>query len=222
MGRRQISADDVRLEVAGTIAERFESQVVALVLNSISLPIPIAEGLDGGVPETALLEKARAVGDLAEERIVQRLKLLDRPGGYWRFDVLADDIANIAVREARTADTFVALRPNGAMDPERLVEAILFGSGRHLFLVPGGRTTENRFRSHHPCLEWKPRVGASHGRRHAISTEGKRSYDHRDNRQADQRRECVGGHRCYEHLKHHGIDATSTASKAATTIAGPL
>jgi nucleotide-binding universal stress UspA family protein len=50
--------------------------------------------------------------------------------------VLADDIANIAAREARSADTFVALRPNGAMDPERLVEGVLFGSGRHLFLVP--------------------------------------------------------------------------------------
>jgi hypothetical protein len=53
-----------------------------------------------------------------------------------RFDVLANDIANIAAREARAADTFVALRPNGAMDPERLVEGVLFGSGRHLFLFP--------------------------------------------------------------------------------------
>jgi hypothetical protein len=39
-------------------------------------------------------------------------------------------------REARSADTFVALRPNGSMDPERLVEGVLFGSGRHLYLVP--------------------------------------------------------------------------------------
>ena len=84
-------ADDVRLEVAGTIAQRFQSQVVALVLNSISLPTPIGEGLDGGVAETALLEKARAVGDLTEERLVRRLKLLDRPVEIRRFDVLADD-----------------------------------------------------------------------------------------------------------------------------------
>jgi nucleotide-binding universal stress UspA family protein len=129
-------ADDVRLEVAGSIARRFESHVVALILNSISLPVSIAEGFDGGVAETALLEKARAVGDLVEEKIVKHLKLLDRPVEIRRFDVLADDIAKIAVREARAADTFVALRPDGAMDPERLVEAILFGSGRHLFLFP--------------------------------------------------------------------------------------
>jgi nucleotide-binding universal stress UspA family protein len=129
-------ADDVRLEVAGSIARRFESQVIALILNSISLPVSIAEGFDGGVAETTLLEKARAVGDLVEEKIVKHLKLLDRPVEIRRFDVLADDITKIAVREARAADTFVALRPDGAMDPERLVEAILFGSGRHLFLFP--------------------------------------------------------------------------------------
>jgi hypothetical protein len=85
-------ADDIRLEVAGSIARRFESQVVALVLNSISLPVPIDGGLDGGLAETVLLEKARAVGDLTEEKLVKRLKLLNRPVEIRRFDVLADDI----------------------------------------------------------------------------------------------------------------------------------
>jgi hypothetical protein len=70
-----------------------------------------------------------------ERFLAKRLQVLERPVELRRFDVLADDIANIAAREARSADTFVALRPNGAMDPERLVEGVLFGSGRHLFLV---------------------------------------------------------------------------------------
>ena len=92
--------------------------------------------MTGAVAEVELLEKAREAGDITEEKLVKRLKLLDRPVEIRRFDVLADDIANIAAREARAADTFVALRPNGAMDPERLVEGVLFGSGRHLFLFP--------------------------------------------------------------------------------------
>src|SRR6202030_2235543 len=61
---------------------------------------------------------------------------LERPVEIRRFDVLADDIAKVPAREARTADTFVALRLNGAMNPDQLVEGVLLGSGRHLFLVP--------------------------------------------------------------------------------------
>jgi nucleotide-binding universal stress UspA family protein len=46
----------------------------------------------------------------------------------------------VVAREARAADTFVALRPNGApQEPEHLVESVLFGSGRHVFLVPNRR-----------------------------------------------------------------------------------
>ena len=47
--------------------------------------------------------------DITEEKLVKRLKLLDRPVEIRRFDVLANDIANIAAREARAADTFVAI-----------------------------------------------------------------------------------------------------------------
>ena len=129
-------ADEIRLEVAGSIARQFESQVVALVLNPIPLTGPIEGDVTGTVAGAELLEKAREAGDITEEKLVKRLKLLDRPVEIRRFDVLANDIANIAAREARAADTFVALRPNGAMDPERLVEGVLFGSGRHLFRFP--------------------------------------------------------------------------------------
>src|SRR5258708_1810351 len=91
----------------------------------------------GGALVTAeLLDRAREAGDKPEALLAKRLALLERPVEIRRFDVLADDIANIAAREARSADTFVAVRPNGAMDPENLVEGVLFGSGRNLYLVP--------------------------------------------------------------------------------------
>src|ERR1700682_3673747 len=82
------------------------------------------------------MERGREEGDEMEAALAKRLQMLDRAVEIRRFDVLADDVANIAAREARSADTFVALRPNGSPDPERLVEGILFGSGRHLLLFP--------------------------------------------------------------------------------------
>ena len=128
-------ADEIRLDAAGSIARQFDSQVIALVLNSMPL-LGSIEGAAAAVVQAELLEKAREAGDITEAKLVKRLKLLERPVEIRRFDVLANDIADIAAREARTADTFVALRPNGAMDPERLVEGVLFESGRHLFLFP--------------------------------------------------------------------------------------
>ena len=88
-------ADEIRLEVAGSIARQFESQVVALVLNPIPLTGPIEGDVTGTVAGAELLEKAREAGDITEEKLVKRLKLLDRPVEIRRFDVLADDIATI-------------------------------------------------------------------------------------------------------------------------------
>jgi hypothetical protein len=92
-------ADEIRLEVAGSIARQFESQVVALVLNPIPLTGPIEGDVTGTVAGAELLEKAREAGDITEEKLVKRLKLLDRPVEIRRFDVLANDIANIAARK---------------------------------------------------------------------------------------------------------------------------
>ena len=97
-------ADEVRLEAAAGIARHFESQVVALVFNPMPLPGPI-EGGSGAAVNAELLEKARGAGDKTEAKLVKRLKLLDRPVEIRRFDVLANDIANIAAREAGAADT---------------------------------------------------------------------------------------------------------------------
>jgi hypothetical protein len=91
------------------------------------------------------MDGAREAGNRTEALLAKRLRQLERPVEIRRFDMLADDMAKVAAREARSADTFVALRPNGAMDPERLVEGVLFGSGRHLFLVPEKERSTVRF-----------------------------------------------------------------------------
>jgi nucleotide-binding universal stress UspA family protein len=126
-------SDEIRLAASAEMARRLDTRmVIGLYLNAMPLPSAVATAEFA----TELIDRARATGDKTEALLAKRLQLLERAVEIRRFDVLADDIANIAAREARAADTFVALRPNGVMDPTRLVEGVLFGSGHHLFLVP--------------------------------------------------------------------------------------
>jgi nucleotide-binding universal stress UspA family protein len=130
-------SDDIRLAAVAEIARRFESQVTGLFLNPLPLPAPVDGDVAGVLTTAELMECAREAGDRTEELLARRLKQLERPVEIRRFDVLPGDVVEKAAREARSADTFVALRPDGAKDLERLVEGVLFGSGRHIYLVPG-------------------------------------------------------------------------------------
>jgi hypothetical protein len=130
-------ADDARLAAVDQIADHFDSYIVGLFLNVLPLMMP-AEGDKAAAAELVrLVEKARVVGDKLEAQLRQRLARLQKPVELRRFDTFSDTVGKIAVREARTADVFVALRPNGSSrEPEKFIESILFGTGRHLFLVP--------------------------------------------------------------------------------------
>jgi len=94
-----------------------------------------------GAANTQLTTPGNGPCDLDRHRGV-----IDRtPGSVGRargdapFRYVASEIDSISAREARTADAFVALRPNSVPEEhERVVETVLFGSGRHLVLVPPG------------------------------------------------------------------------------------
>jgi nucleotide-binding universal stress UspA family protein len=136
------AADEVRLTVANDIADHFQSHVIGLFLNVLPVVIAAEDGI-GATRVAELLQKAREAGDTMEARLTQRLAVLQKPMELRRFDILNDAAGDVAAREARAADTFVALRPNGApQEPEHLIESVLFGSGRHILLVPNRKRTK--------------------------------------------------------------------------------
>jgi nucleotide-binding universal stress UspA family protein len=200
-------SDEVRLAAVADIARQFESQVIALFLNPLPLPGPVDGDAAGVLATTELMEKARQVGDRLEVKLATRLKLLERPAEIRRFDVLADDIANVAAREARSADTFVALRPNGSLDPERLVEGVLFGSGRHLYLVPETERPEVAF--DRVVVAWNGSRESARAVAEGMAFLQKAKevtvvvID--DERPAEE--QAILGTDVIHHLRHHGIDA---------------
>jgi nucleotide-binding universal stress UspA family protein len=141
------SADEGRLAAVNQIADIFDSHITGLFFNV--LPSIVADGIDGlGANQPSnLLDTAKAAGDVIEATVLERLTQLQHPTVLRRFDVIGDsDMIDTALSLARTADTFVALRPNErSSEPDGLIENLLYGAGRHLFLVPDNHDTVTPF-----------------------------------------------------------------------------
>ena len=203
------SGDDVRLAAVNQIAETFDSHITGLFFNVVPSLIP--DGLDGaGTPQvTKPVDTARQAGDVIEAQVLERLTRLQHPTDLRRFEVAGvKDISDTALPLARAADTFVALRPNRkSNEPEGLVESLLYGAGRHLFLVPddpgalapfdtvvvawnGGREAARALAESLPYLHQAKKVAV-------VVVTGPQPTE------ADALR----GNDAVQHLRHHGINA---------------
>jgi nucleotide-binding universal stress UspA family protein len=147
------TGDDLRLAAAASMTELFQSHVVGLFLNALPHMIPGAESVNVALWDQ-LQQQARQTGDQTESAIRQRLAEFGRSTELRRFDAFAEAMGGIAAREARSADAFIAL-PLGddqAQGEADIVEEVLFGSGRHLFLV--GRNEPFNEGFHHALVAW--------------------------------------------------------------------
>jgi nucleotide-binding universal stress UspA family protein len=212
-------SDDIRLAAVADIAKTFESHVIGLYLNPLPSTVIPADEVSA-LAAAEQLERAKEVGDKVEALLTKRLQMLKRPVEIRRFDVLANDVTTIAAREARGADTFVALRPNGSMDPDRLLEGVLFGGGRHLYLFP---ETER------PNVVFNRILIAWNGSREAARAVAEAMpYLHKakevavlvvtDDRPVEEA--ATLGSDIVNHLEHHGLDAVLVRVKSGNSGVG--
>ena len=142
------AADDAVLATAAMVAELFEGYLIALFLNLLPLRMP-AEGVESSATRAVeMIDRARDNGDRIEQALSERLARLPRPSEVRRFDLFPAEIVDAAIHQARSADTFITARPNAEHAPpdaQGVAEGVLFGSGRHVLLVPGSEAARDRF-----------------------------------------------------------------------------
>jgi nucleotide-binding universal stress UspA family protein len=208
------SGDDLRLAAVNLLAETFDSHVTGLFFNILPPPpIQVELGGAGADQATEPGDAAKKAGDAIEAAVFEHLAQLHRPTILRRFDVLGDEISDTALPLARAADAFVALRPNGrSNEPEGLIENLLFGTGRHLFLVPEELKAIAPF--DHVVVAWNGSRESARAVAEALP------YLHRAKKvtvlavEAEHAREAdtLKANDAVIHLRHHGIDAVKYRS----------
>ncbi|WP_262298257.1 universal stress protein [Microvirga sesbaniae] len=137
--------DEIRLEHGQALALAGRAYLIGLFTNQLP-DLTIAMPMDGGAAAmqvlTELQDQALKDGDVTARRLSERLAGLQVPSELRRFDETSGALTGKVVEQARCADLFIATRPYGEAEallwPD-LAEAVLFGSGRALLLVPPGR-----------------------------------------------------------------------------------
>ena len=137
--------DEIRLEHGQALATAGRAHLIGLFTNQIP-DLTVAMPMDGGAAAIQVLielqNQAVKDGDVTAKRLTERLAGLQVPSELRRFDETFGALSGKVVQQARCADLFITTRPYGeaetAVWPD-LVEAVLFGSGRALLLVPPGR-----------------------------------------------------------------------------------
>jgi nucleotide-binding universal stress UspA family protein len=145
------SEDEIRLEHGQFLASAGRAQLIGLFTNQLP-DLTVAMPMDGGAAAiqilTELQDQAMRDGDAKAKWLKQRWADLQVPSELRRLDESFGVLTGKVVKQARCADLFIATRPYGeaksAAWPD-LVEAVLFGSGRAMLLVPPGQHRQGPF-----------------------------------------------------------------------------
>ncbi len=146
------SADEERLLHAEAIAAASQAHLTGLFTNPLP-DLAAITPMDGGASAAGIMvqlqDDARRQGDLSQQRLAERFSRLSVPSEIRRLEGMPGQLLKLVASEARWSDIFVASRPiddgsDGAWSD--LFGAILFESGRGVYVVPPGRRPSDTIR----------------------------------------------------------------------------
>lgn len=146
--------DEFRLAAAEQFVRLFDCHVVGLLFNLLPKPTIAEEGVSAQLWGRRM-ERAREAGDQMSAHLKAKLVAIEERSELRRFDVFAEECADICVREARTADAFISLRfarGDPPIEDSALLENVLFESGRHVFVATEKLSFEQGFE--HAMVAW--------------------------------------------------------------------
>jgi nucleotide-binding universal stress UspA family protein len=205
------SEDEIRLGYAQLLSSPGPAHVTGVYTNLLpdfTMAVPMDGGAIAMQALTEVEEKARREGDDTARRLADHLASLGAPTHFRRFDETFAVVSARLAAAARCADLFVATRPYGegatgtALGVD-LVEAVLFGSGRGLFLVPPGHRPAGPIRT--ALVAWNGSREAARALREAMSV-----IEHASRvvvLLVDARLEEQGATEVADHLSRHGVRA---------------
>lgn len=134
--------DHIRLAQAEAIAGRFEAHLTGLYTNPLpeyAYVLAIQSTLAPMGPVLAFEQQIRKEGDIAVARLKERFKKITAENEVRRIDAGASLLPRLCASAARWSDLFIATASyRGEASPgcDALVEAVLFGSGQPIYLIP--------------------------------------------------------------------------------------
>jgi nucleotide-binding universal stress UspA family protein len=134
--------DSIRLTQAEAIARRFEAHLTGLYTNPLpeyAYVLAIQSTLAPMGPVLAFDQQVRKQGDVAVTRLKERFKQIVVENDVRRIDAGVSLLPGLCASAARWSDLFVATAPyrgETSAGWDALVEAVLFGSGQAIYLVP--------------------------------------------------------------------------------------
>lgn len=165
--------DEIQLAYAEIIASTWGAHLTAIFTNRLP-DLAVATPMDGGAAMMQMLSEwqnqAQQEGDAICGRLAGRLARIAEPSKLCRIDETVDNMVSAVERQARCADLFVTTRPypeSGGSTWGRLVEAVLFGSGRALLLLPPGYSPRGAVRA--VLVAWNDSHTAARAMREGLS-----------------------------------------------------